>query len=319
MTAGLDPITRVDLTGGPWINVRSSAYGAVGDGSADDTVAIQAALNLVASAGAGTVFFPVGVFKITSTLTYVGTYANCLILQGDGSGRGPTGSVLKWAGSSAGTLASFKGTNNSVFRDFCLDGNGLAKYSMVLDFDSGTSVGSSGNAFYDMTFGGATGTGSANLVIGTSGSMTSETRLYNVTSIGYGTNATDYGIAELGSGNNKNIYIFGGSVSNCKTGIKGSNSGNISLHGITFGYNSVTDIEGSSTEFGIIDCESEGSTKLLTSTGFGNNFGAARIEGVDWNGVCGTDDIFIDYDGTLTLKGNKFYKGRTGSSVQKNN
>lgn len=50
-----------------WLNVRD--YGAVGDGTTDDTTAIQAALT--AAAGNGyTVYFPAGQYKITTTLEY---------------------------------------------------------------------------------------------------------------------------------------------------------------------------------------------------------------------------------------------------------
>lgn len=48
----------------PFINVKTSPYNAVGDGSANDTVAIKAAL-ADAVAIKGTVFFPVGTYKIT--------------------------------------------------------------------------------------------------------------------------------------------------------------------------------------------------------------------------------------------------------------
>ena len=47
-------------------NVKT--YGAVGDGSTDDTAAIQSAIT-AASATGGTVFFPPGVFRLSSLLT----------------------------------------------------------------------------------------------------------------------------------------------------------------------------------------------------------------------------------------------------------
>lgn len=52
------------------VNVRD--FGAKADGSTDDTTAIQNALNAVSSKG-GTLYFPVGTYKITSTITYAGT------------------------------------------------------------------------------------------------------------------------------------------------------------------------------------------------------------------------------------------------------
>ena len=46
------------------VNVKSSPYNAVGDGVADDTVAIQNAINAVCAAGGGTVFFPRGWYLV---------------------------------------------------------------------------------------------------------------------------------------------------------------------------------------------------------------------------------------------------------------
>lgn len=54
----------------PVINVYD--FGAAGNGTADDTSAIQTAINLVQSNGGGIVFIPAGTFKITGTLTITG-------------------------------------------------------------------------------------------------------------------------------------------------------------------------------------------------------------------------------------------------------
>jgi len=54
-------------TGG-LVNVRGTPYGAVGDGKADDTRAIQAALNDVGTAGGGIVFVPTGTYLIATHL-----------------------------------------------------------------------------------------------------------------------------------------------------------------------------------------------------------------------------------------------------------
>jgi hypothetical protein len=61
---------------GPVFNVR--AYGAIGDGSTDDTIAIQAAIT-AAAAVSGIVYFPVGIYKF-STLAITGL----ITLQGSG-------------------------------------------------------------------------------------------------------------------------------------------------------------------------------------------------------------------------------------------
>lgn len=67
-----------------WISRRVDVkdFGAKGDGSTDDTAAIQAAINYV-STGAGIVDFPAGVYKITSTLTIS---SPGVMLRGQGGG-----------------------------------------------------------------------------------------------------------------------------------------------------------------------------------------------------------------------------------------
>jgi Pectate lyase superfamily protein len=50
-------------------NVKDSAYGAKGNGAADDAAAIQAALNAAKAAGGGIVYFPAGTYIVGETLT----------------------------------------------------------------------------------------------------------------------------------------------------------------------------------------------------------------------------------------------------------
>lgn len=72
LVQGPTAVTSVLAT---YLNVMDSPYGAVGDGTTDDTTAIQSALNAAASgtfpasARGGSVFLPNGDYKITSTLT----------------------------------------------------------------------------------------------------------------------------------------------------------------------------------------------------------------------------------------------------------
>ena len=73
----------------PWIDVK--AYGAKGDGSTDDTAALQSAVSAVGSNG-GTVFFPPGSYYIKSSIS---STASNLVLQGAGSGG--------WGSANAGT------------------------------------------------------------------------------------------------------------------------------------------------------------------------------------------------------------------------
>lgn len=52
------------------VNVRD--LGAVGDGTVDDTAALQAAIAVAVAGGTGAVFFPPGTYRVTGTLTHTG-------------------------------------------------------------------------------------------------------------------------------------------------------------------------------------------------------------------------------------------------------
>jgi hypothetical protein len=60
-------------------NVKN--YGAVGDGTTDDRASIQTAIDAAVAAGGGTVYMPVGVYKLTTKLTL----GNGVTLCGDGN------------------------------------------------------------------------------------------------------------------------------------------------------------------------------------------------------------------------------------------
>ncbi len=64
------------------INVKQLPYGAVGDGSHDDTAALTLAI-AAAAAGTGTVYFPPGTYKITSTIV-LDTYQNVRFIGAGG-------------------------------------------------------------------------------------------------------------------------------------------------------------------------------------------------------------------------------------------
>ena len=101
-----------------WLNVRGPAFGATGNGSTDDTAAIQAALT--AATGGGVVYLPNGTYKITSTLTIP---AAVTLL---GESRGNTFLV---AGTASMTMvssinASLTNVSNQVVQ-ISFDGNNL--------------------------------------------------------------------------------------------------------------------------------------------------------------------------------------------------
>ena len=69
---GVD-LVNVDVGGtGSIHNVRSAAYGAIGDGTTDDSAAIQAAIDAIKAIGGGTLYFPTGVYRVNTSLDCTG-------------------------------------------------------------------------------------------------------------------------------------------------------------------------------------------------------------------------------------------------------
>src|SRR5580765_82899 len=136
-----------------WVNVES--WGAVGDGSTDDTTAIQNAINSLPVSG-GDVYFPQGTYKITSTLTIgngsttAGSTRWGVNLRGAGHIRaeyfGPNSPVntstvtLQWGGSAGGTILQIAGPLMGWgIHNICLDGmNGATTAAKCLQVVSGT-------------------------------------------------------------------------------------------------------------------------------------------------------------------------------------
>jgi parallel beta-helix repeat protein len=115
--------STVNANGGQVFDVKT--YGAVGDGSTDDTAAIQSAIT-AASATGGTVFFPPGVFVLPSLLT-------CKSLNNvsfQGSGKSTT--ILKSAipvnfppRGGGPTMLGFWNCANFSIRDITFDNNNI--------------------------------------------------------------------------------------------------------------------------------------------------------------------------------------------------
>lgn len=95
-------LAPVEDAGGQVYNVK--AYGALGNGTTDDTVAIQLAINAASAAGGGLVYLPPGTYKITSKLTPLSKVK----IQGAGSGNT--------------TIAGY-GTNFSLFENLAISGS----------------------------------------------------------------------------------------------------------------------------------------------------------------------------------------------------
>jgi pectate lyase-like protein len=95
-------------------NVKDRDYGAVGDGSANDATAVQAASTAAASVG-GIVFFPPGTYKVNSQITIA---ANVSFV-----GAGRQVSTIKAGANGVTPLHVNSSTNYASVRGLTIDGN----------------------------------------------------------------------------------------------------------------------------------------------------------------------------------------------------
>ena len=108
-----------------WASVKS--LGAVGDGRADDTPAIQKALDGVQNGSV--VYLPPGTYRVTKTLTLVGPLTGVLMI---GHGQETT---LVWDGAVGGNLFADDGVAYSRFVGMRLDGQNKAAVGFHHDSD----------------------------------------------------------------------------------------------------------------------------------------------------------------------------------------
>jgi len=76
----------------PFINVKDHPYNAKGNGTTNDTAALQSALNVARDAGSATIYIPDGTYPYT---TYLRLYKNTTVIMGPNAIIKRTGSVNK--------------------------------------------------------------------------------------------------------------------------------------------------------------------------------------------------------------------------------
>lgn len=116
----------------PWVDVK--AYGATGDGTTDDTAAIQAAIDAV-GAVKGILIFPVGTYSFDDTLEIY----NSITIEGLGRQAGKwndneAGVILRWDGDAATDAIIIGGTSDSDLVDTafnCTEGVTLKNFLLI--------------------------------------------------------------------------------------------------------------------------------------------------------------------------------------------
>lgn len=114
-------------------NLRASVsvkdYGATGNGTTDDTSAINAAITAAqTTSSAGTVIFPAGQFKVAGQVTVPDGVT--LVGQGANANTGYAGTTLVLSATGAGVTVNGSGGG---IRDLLIDGANVANYPLVVN------------------------------------------------------------------------------------------------------------------------------------------------------------------------------------------
>jgi len=226
-------------------NVRD--YGAMGDGTHNDTSSIQAAIDACDNAGGGTVFFPTGHYNeaglvVGSSAAASNHHQSHVFLEGSA----PHAAVLRYVGSTSGIALKLSGTI----------GGGVRRLDIVNTVPRGTSdgiqtsgakgtngtstnncifehVGISGfhNGWHTSANGSPTSSEitSINLVLSycDNGFYNDSFNGLNFTFIQLQTNNNGVGIYAHTSG----VYVFGGAASANQTDFRFENGGTNTIHG----------------------------------------------------------------------------------------
>jgi hypothetical protein len=130
-------------------SIAAGSAGVKCDGATDDTAAIQAYFNYYGHSGAGSnlhtkLQFPVGVCKITDTLTYEGDNSTGIGIVGQQGYSAGTNTLFAWYGPNFGNMFLILGCQGCMMRDFDiwanLSGNGGGKAQNIVWVDATNDV-----------------------------------------------------------------------------------------------------------------------------------------------------------------------------------
>lgn len=129
-----------------WCNLKL-AYGAVGDGSHDDTHALQTAINDLGKEGHSPVLYiPAGTYRITQTLT-MQTRTGIGII-----GEDPENTIIKWDGATGMKMFALNGVSYSEYSRITWDGNNKALIAVAHEWDGKVPYANSGTQHCDEVF-----------------------------------------------------------------------------------------------------------------------------------------------------------------------
>jgi len=291
-----------------WINVKNSPYNAVGNGVADDTAALQNALNAAAAAmntnGPSVVYLPSGTYKITSGLTLASTEYVGMI------GQDPLTTTIKWGGASNSTAAMLwaNGVARSRFGRITWDGSGSTvtgfsqKWNHVTNPDyASTAIFHSDEVFQNMAIGIALGDHSADYSDCDGDNNIMRDHFFNCSQAGVRT----------GSQNAFCNYIWDSEFIDCGTGVDnlGDNNyggGNFNVYRCYFENSSVADLNVLyGMFFGFRGNTSVGSNEFFLNNGTAQAANPLVFEGNKILNSTDSETIAIDEPGNAFLLDNQ--------------
>ncbi|WP_183576224.1 glycosyl hydrolase family 28-related protein [Mucilaginibacter sp. X5P1] len=216
-----------------WLNVKTG-FGAKGDGIADDTRALQAALDAVATGTVNiTLYLPTGTYLISSTLT-INHHINVSVIGAD-----PANTIIKWGGVAHGTMLQVNGTAYSKFDRLTWNGNRIADVAVEQSWDGNQPHFDTGNEYADDIFidvafgihGGSLGHGFAE---------TSILRDHFIRN-------TKAGVS-LGNFNALDIWVRNSSFQDCGVGVTNTyGAGNFKVYNCVFRNSAISDMSMNNT------------------------------------------------------------------------
>ena len=302
-------------------------------GVTDSTLGIQAAINLFSGTGwdgstwhnptaSGTVIFPPGSYKITSTLTYNGGPSYGITLSSDMLGSA-LGANLVWEGAAGGIPMKWLGACNSSIRGITFDGTQSSEnvlYCLQIDStnDASQSPGSHDNTVEKCYFKLGTTASGACIALGhATGGATPQVSEIAFKDNYFTGNSVGTAILSLTGGNTKNFHLLGGTVTTFDVGVDWrlqTNAAANSIRDTLFLSSATVDIYKNTDQMHISSLRSEGSAMLLKGN-VSANPGTVSVQESYWAGTTVTNDLFIYGGDMLILMNNYFTNSRTGSSI----
>lgn len=138
----------------PWVDPTHPTYGAVGDGSTDDTIAIQAAIDAAIAGGYELVFPPLD-FLITDSLVW----ENARGFHVRGSSNYTNGTKFTWAGSSGIPAFRFFGCRDALIENIHFQSSAAATLHTAVESETRTGSVATRLMFRNVTADGTTSAG----------------------------------------------------------------------------------------------------------------------------------------------------------------